>query len=496
VPRRIRLVGLLVLTLAWAAPASAAELSVSLEPGTTGADADRIAAGLGGRVVDAIPQLRAYLIDVPPRTWGRAGLRSLAGDPRVRSAQANARDQLVWDIDDTYRHLLPRLDEIDAYEAWDVTRGDPGVVIAIVDSGVLLDHPDLAGRVVAGADVADGDDDPTDTIGHGTLVAGIAGAAANNATGIAGVCPECTILAVKAAKDNETTLTKFDSAQGIVWAVDHGADVVNLSFGSSTDDPVQADAVSYALAAGVVVVAAAGNRGDDTFQYPAANDGVIAVAATEDPYRLWPSSSRGAWVDIAAPGSRLLSTSIDGTYTVGTGTSFAAPIVAAAAGLALAAAPGASAAQVTDALFTGTLPLAETPIRRANLPRTLRRALGGPLEPDPPPPLVFRPFAVSPGAWFLDDWRPPTSGKQFAAGARVMRDDSDEVVESGNLTCRARIGKRVLRIVQAWFADGFATCVWHVPAAGTARKQVNGVVVVQALGGTVEQRFSMTVRRR
>jgi hypothetical protein len=77
-----------------------------------------------------------------------------------------------------------------------------------------------------------------------------------------------------------------------------------------------------------------------------------------------------------------------------------------------------------------------------------------------------------------------------------MRDDSDEVVEAGSLTCRARINKLVLRIVQASYVDGFATCVWHVPAKGTARKQVKGVVIVEALGATIEQRFSMNVKRR
>jgi thermitase len=489
------LLGLLALALALAGPASASKLSVSLEPGGTRADADRLAASLGGRVVDAIPQLRAYLIEMPARVRAHAALRELAADPLVRSARPNARDELDWDIDDTYRHLLPHLSELGAFEAWDTTRGDPEVVIGIVDSGVLLDHPDLAGRVVPGRDVADGDDDPTDTVGHGTLVAGIAGAAANNATGVAGICPACTLLVVKALRDNQTSLTKFESAQGIVWAVDHGADVLNLSFGGETDDPVQAAAVEYAIARGVVVVASAGNRSAEAPQFPAAYDGVVAVAATDDPYRLWEGSSFGPWVDLAAPGVRIFSTLHDGTYTYGTGTSFAAPMVAAAAGLALAAAPGAPAAQVVDALVTGTVPLVNTPIRKLNLPRTLRRALGGPIEPDPPPPLLFDPFAVSPGAWFLDDWRPPAAGEPFAAGARVRRDDTDEFVEAGQVTCRARVGRRTLRVVEASFTGGFAICVWHIPAKGTARKQVKGTVIAEALGGKVEQTFSMNVRR-
>jgi thermitase len=494
-PARLRLLlGALVLALALAPSAAAAEVSISLDPGGTRADADRIAARLGGHVVDAIPRLRAYLVELPARSRPRAFARALSLEPLVRSAEPNTANQLDFQVDDIYRHLQTYLTDIDAEAGWDITLGSASVVIAVVDTGVLLDHPDLVGKVVPGADVAEDDDDPTDTLGHGTLVAGIAAAIANNSAGIAGVCPNCTILAVKAAKDGANTLSKFDSAEGIVWAADHGANVVNLSFGSPTDDQVQADAVAYALARGVVVVAAAGNRGTDVPQYPAASPGVIAVAGTNDPYRLWASSSFGAWVDIAAPAYRLISTFADGGYVVGTGTSFAAPIVAAAAGLALTVAPGAPPAQVTDWITTGSLPLVDTAIRRLNLPRMLRRALGGPVEPDPPPPLVFRPFAISPGAWFVDDYRMPTAGKPFAVGAYVVRDDTDGVVESGLVSCKARIGTRQLHVREVTFVDGVARCVFRVPPR-TGKKTVTGTFVVEALGGRVEQTFQALVRR-
>jgi thermitase len=494
-PARLRLLlGALALALAFAPPAAAAELSISLEPGGTRADAERIAARLGGHVVDAIPQIRAYLVELPTRPQPRAFARALALEPLMRSAAPNASDELDFEVDDIYRHLQTYLTDIDAEGGWDVTLGDPGVVIAVVDTGVLLDHPDLVGKVVPGADVAEEDDDPTDTLGHGTLVAGIAAAIANNGAGIAGVCPNCTILAVKAAKDGANTLTKFDSAEGIVWAADHGADVINLSFGSPTDEQVQADAVAYALNRGAIVVAAAGNRGTDVPQYPAASPGVIAVAGTNDPYRLWASSSFGPWVDVAAPAYRLISTFADGGYITGTGTSFAAPIVAAAAGLALTVAPGAPPAQVTDWIMTGSLPLVDTAIRRLNLPRMLRRALGGPVEPDPPPPLVFRPFAVSPGAWFVDDYRMPTAGKLFAVGAHVVRDDTDGDVESGLVSCKARIGTRQLQVREVTFVEGIARCVFKVPPR-TGKKTVTGTLIVEALGGRVEQSFQSLVRR-
>jgi subtilisin family serine protease len=489
VPGALRLVCAVLLTaLAWVGSASAARVSVTLEEGAAPAVAGRLAADLGGRVVDAIPQLDAYLLDVPEAR------RALADETAVRSWQPARDNVLDWEFDDTYRHLLTHLTEIGAPEAWDVTRGDPDVVIAIVDTGVQLDHPDLVGRVVPGADVAEGDDDPSDTIGHGTLVAGLAGAAANNGIGIAGVCPSCMLLAVKAAKDGATSLSKFDSAQGIVWAADHGADVISLSFGSPFADEVEAQAVAYAQSKGALVVAAAGNRANDELHFPAAYEGVVAVAATEDPYRLWARSTFGSWVDVAAPGYRLLSTYAS-QYIVVTGTSFAAPIAAAAAGLALSAAPGLSAAAAADAVITGSLPLVDTTIRRVHLPRALRRALGGPIEPDPPPPLAFIPFSLSPNAFFVDDWGAPTAGRSFAAGARVFRIDSDVLVEQAAVTCSARVGRTRLPLQSATFQEGTAICVWRVPMR-FARKTLRGRLVVDALGSRVLERFEARIRSK
>ncbi|MCL4289377.1 MAG: S8 family serine peptidase [Thermoleophilia bacterium] len=451
-------------------PARATELVVSLAPGATRGDATQLAATAGGRVVDAIPELGAYLVAVP----GRAV--ALRGSALVRSVERNGRLGLAGVVDDPFLALQWSLGQIGAAEAWAGGTGDPTVVIAVIDTGIDYVHPDLAGKVILGPDFANGDVDPIDPHGHGTAVAGIAAARAGNGLGIAGVCPGCTLMAIKVVRDGSTEATKFDTAQGIVWAADHGADVINLSLSGPTDSPLQREAVAYAAARGVVLVAAAGNDGDAKLQYPAAYEEVVAVAASTDRDRLAPFSTRGGWIDLAAPGTKLLATAA-GAYARVSGTSFSAPVVGGAAGLLLSRLPALGPDAIRAALVTGTRPLADEEVRRLDLAYALRRALdpGAPLEPDPPLTLTIARFAISPGSWFVAGFDPPEPGRVFAAAARVVRDDTGEIVESGRISCRARIGARHLRVVRAAFARGVALCTWRVPA-GAAGKRVSGTV--------------------
>jgi subtilisin family serine protease len=209
-------------------------------------------------------------------------------------------------------------------------------------------------------------------------------------------------------------------------------------------------------------------------------------------------------VDVAAPGFNILTTS-GSAYTRVTGTSFAAPVVTGAAGLALAATAAvagrqlAGAADITpaavaDALVTGTLPLAGTTLRRIDLPRVLRRALGGPIEPDPPLDLEIKPFALSPNAWFVAGYPRATAGERFAAGGRVRRTDTGELLKSGRITCVARIGGRLLEVVQARFAKAIARCVWEIPP-GTGGKTLRGSLTVGFLDGSETQSFSVKVKK-
>ncbi len=239
---------------------------------------------------------------------------------------------------------------------WDMTAGSDSLVLAVIDSGIDRDHPDLAGRLLTGRDIVHRDFDPADDEGHGTMVAGVAGARTNNGAGVAGVTWRGRILPIKVLDAHGVALDN-DIATGITWAVDQGADVINLSLGGPGASSVLQAAVNYATAREVVVVSAAGNlaAGDPVEpHYPAACDGVIAVGATDGSNNLASFSNYGNWVDLVAPGVAITTTASESgpveAYAQVSGTSFAAPIVAGAALLLRAADPAASAATIADRL--------------------------------------------------------------------------------------------------------------------------------------------------
>jgi subtilisin family serine protease len=228
------------------------------------------------------------------------------------------------------------------------------VVVAVVDSGVNASQPDLAGRVTTGYNVFDGSSSTNDDFGHGTLVAGVIAARTGNGIGVAGVCGACVIMPVKAL-DAQGVGTSGGIAAGIDWAVDHGANIVNLSIVLSGDAPDVRGAVEYAHDRGVLVVAAAGNDGGGNATYPASYPGVLSVAATDQNGQRYSWSTYGDWVSVAAPGCTQ-STAADGSYPQFCGTSAAAPLVAGLAGLAMATGrPSALAAG--DALQQTATPL-------------------------------------------------------------------------------------------------------------------------------------------
>ncbi|TLM95941.1 MAG: hypothetical protein FDZ75_05310, partial [Actinobacteria bacterium] len=204
--------------------------------------------------------------------------------------------------------------------------------------------------VANGYDFANGDADATDDNGHGTMVAGIASASKDNRAWGAGVAPSATILPVKVA-DALGQGTDASLAQGIVWAVDRGADIINLSL-SGSDGALLRAAVAYALAHDVVVVAAAGNYSLGEVSYPAAYSGVIAVGATGRDDKLAQFSNWGPKVDLVAPGTSIMSTSYDGTVGWADGTSESSPFVAGAAALLKAVEPSATPLEISAQLQT------------------------------------------------------------------------------------------------------------------------------------------------
>ena len=465
-----------------AAPASGGELVVRLQVGADRSDAERIASSVGGSLADAIPQLDAYLIK-----GSRADRRLLAGHPQIRSIERNAADHLT--VSPPFRGSDWHLQAIRAPEAWAQTRGDPTVTIAALDTGVDRERPELQANLVAGTDVANDDENPIDRDGHGTFVAGML---VSNGF-VTGVCPACTLMPIKVVADGASSAPKFDSAEGIVWAVDHGADIVNLSLGGAERSGVQEDAVRYALARGVVIVASAGNEATDTPEFPAGYEGVIAVGATDDRDAVWSGSSFGSWVDIGAPGTGLFSLALEGGFERRSGTSFAAPIVSGVAGLALALRPGLSPAAVTTALRAGTVPLTEGARRyergRIDAPLVLAKA-SAPGEAT----LTVTRFALSPRAAFVRRYPEARAGQEFAAGAFVVRDDTEAAVSDGAIACVAQIGPRVLVLVSSRLHRGLALCAWRVPG-WAGERWIEGSVTVSRESHVAVQAFRVKAKK-
>jgi subtilisin family serine protease len=226
-----------------------------------------------------------------------------------------------------------------APRAWDATKGLSSIVVAVVDTGVDYGHPDLQGLFVPGYDFVNKDADPRDDQGHGTAVAGVIAARTQNHEGQAGMCWKCSVMPVKVLDRSGSGPTSTIAA-GIIWAVSHGARVINLSLGGAGTTQALQDAVVYAASQGVVVVAAAGNSGSSTKFYPAAYADALSVAATTSSDNLYDWSNRGRdWVQVAAPGCNVAPVR-GGGYGDFCGTSSATPIVSGIAALALSLEPG------------------------------------------------------------------------------------------------------------------------------------------------------------
>ena len=312
-----------------------------------------LAAMTGGRVVARIRALNAVVFEVPAEQAAQA-LRLLRSNPHVLYAEPDAVAEAAFTPNDPEYSLHqygPQI--IQANRAWDITKGSPDILVAVVDTGVDYTHPELANKVVLGYDFVNNDADPMDDNGHGTHVAGIIAAATNNGIGVASIGYNTRVLAVKVLS---ATGSGFYStvAQGITYAADHGARIINLSLRGTVASNILQDAINYAWNKGVLVVAAAGNDGSNAPVYPAAYPHVLAVAATDWNDAHWSLSNYGDYVDIAAPGVGIFSTDWAGgagPYASRSGTSMAAPHVAEVAALALAVNPDLTNADLESLLM-------------------------------------------------------------------------------------------------------------------------------------------------
>ncbi len=322
------------------------------EPGASQAEIDALIASSGGTLLQAIPALNAVLVEIP--TQARA--TALSARDGVTALEPNLLRQPTITPNDPGRTSQWALGKIDAYTAWDVTRGT-GQVIAVLDTGVDLNHPDLAAHLLAGYDYVSGDADPSPdpaagNAAHGTHVAGIANAVTNNGVGIAGVAWDARTLPLRIISSTGASSTNI--ALGILYATDHGATVINLSLGGPGWVKIERDAVNYAAAHGVLVVASAGNEDSSTPDYPASYDHVLSVASTTSSNSRSSFSNFGDYIDVAAPGSAIYSTLYDNTYGSLDGTSMASPQVAGVAALVRSAGHATTLDQINEALLCST----------------------------------------------------------------------------------------------------------------------------------------------
>jgi thermitase len=236
------------------------------------------------------------------------------------SATYDLSPQAVYSADDSYLAERWGVARIAAPLAWQTTRGDPSVVVAVLDTGISKDDQNLADRAVAEVNFTDS---PTceDLYGHGTHMAGT----------IVAVAPECQLMNVKVADDTGRCEPSV-VAHGIVWAVDHGAEVINISLAMSAAPDLE-EAVSYAWSQGAILVTAAGNKGASQPSYPAHYSNCLAVVGTNEDDSLALLSSYGDWVDVAAPGFNIYSELPRNRYGYKTGTSSAAAHVSGVAAL-------------------------------------------------------------------------------------------------------------------------------------------------------------------
>lgn len=287
--------------------------------------------GALGAVIVRVPHRQSYTV---ARALRRSGyFKAVERDERAAAAET-PNDPSVpsqWG-----------LAEVGAPAAWDVTLGSNQVTVAIVDSGVDASHPDLRDQLLPGYDFVNNDADSADDNGHGTRMAGIIGAEASNGIGITGLAPHCKLLPVKVlGADGSGPYSAI--ANGITYAADRGARVINLSLAGSSPSVTLQSAVDYAVARGAVVVAAAGNFGTGDPMYPAAYPNAVAVSATDSSDAVATFSNYGAWLSLGAPGVNILTTnwsaSGDPLYAASSGTSPAAAMASGAFALLLSAQP-------------------------------------------------------------------------------------------------------------------------------------------------------------
>ncbi|QCW02212.1 S8 family serine peptidase [Natrinema pallidum] len=332
------------------------ELILGISPSATDVAGEARAAVPGSAdVVHANESIHFAVVSFPsdaPASAREDVIDAVTRSPAVEYAEPNVTVASLLEPNDPYYDFQHAPQQIGCETAWETTRGSEDVVIAVVDQGIQYDHPALEAAIDdrIGTDLLDADDDPypANEANHGTHVGGIAAGRSDDGIGHAGIS-DCSLLSVRALDENGVG-SLSDIADAIQWSADQGADIVNLSLGVDGSYDTLTAACEYAADHGVLLVAAAGNDGSDRVYSPAAADSVVAVSAVDSDDSLASFSNTGPAIELAAPGSRLVSSVTGDEYARMSGTSMAAPVVAGVAGLVLSAYPDLSRTELREHL--------------------------------------------------------------------------------------------------------------------------------------------------
>lgn len=337
-----------------AAPPDATEVQILVKPkaSMTEVALHAVLSSKGAAQQGMIAALDVRIVRVPAKAAANL-LDALQNHPDVEYAEPDFIASAIGTANDPLftQGSEWHLSKIQAPSAWDISTGSTGVVVAVVDTGVRASHPDLAGKVLAGGyDFVANDADPTDENGHGTAVAGTVAPASNNSLGVAGVAWANPILPIRVL-DASGSGTYSAISNGITYAADHGARIINLSLGGTSSSRTLQSAVNYAWNKQCVIIAAAGNNGNDIAVYPAACTNVVAVSATDssDVRPTW--SNYGSYVDVSAPGVSIATLYGADQYASWSGTSFSSPVTSGVVALMASANPLLTNAQIVDLLL-------------------------------------------------------------------------------------------------------------------------------------------------
>ncbi|MBL8393564.1 MAG: S8 family serine peptidase [Candidatus Accumulibacter sp.] len=344
---------------AFAAPPAAPQavyvpgrLLIQQRAGLSDAEVDLALQPHGGKRVGKIGPINVHVVQLPPQANTEAAAAALARNKHFKFVERDRILPLSGTTNDPSLSSQWHLAKINAPTAWDTTSGS-NIIIAILDTGVDGSHPDLAAQMVPGWNTYDNNSLTADVYGHGTAVAGTAAAAGNNGVGIASVAYRARIMPVRIS---DTAGYGYSStiASGLTWAADNGARVANISYAIAGSAAVDS-AAQYLIGKGGLTAVSAGNDGVGLTIAPTANLVVVSATDSSDAITSW--SNYGSHINIAAPGSNILTTSRGGNYGFWSGTSFSSPVVAGTIALMMAANPTLPISQVQSLLYASSTDL-------------------------------------------------------------------------------------------------------------------------------------------